>query len=244
MYKVNDLEYDYNSIKNQEIKSKLVGRDVYACVSDIMQDLFDNNTVQWEDLELEPYGYFDGDEVTASEVDELLDEYKDKSYEVESTLEVKQEEYTNLEVDIDDLVDELEDLEDEIAELEPTDEEYERLNEIRLTTLNSLETKRIELQKLEQEIKDLEVQQCNIDGAIYELERMEYENYPEVYEWWIVSDWFAKRLKENGQVVYEGYMNPIWGRQTTGQAILLDYVISKIAYDMEILEGQSNEWSV
>ena len=36
----------------------------------------------------------------------------------------------------------------------------------------------------------------------------------------------------------------VWGRATTGQAILLDGVISEICSDMEILEGQANEWNV
>lgn len=48
----------------------------------------------------------------------------------------------------------------------------------------------------------------------------------EVYEWWIVSGWLANRLEAEGEIVFDG---DIWGRQTTGQAIKMDYVIQKIA---------------
>ena len=51
----------------------------------------------------------------------------------------------------------------------------------------------------------------------------------EVYEWWIVSDWLYRRLKEQGEVVCDDFHGlTIWGRQTTGQAIYMDYVISQI----------------
>ena len=35
----------------------------------------------------------------------------------------------------------------------------------------------------------------------------------------------------------------VWGRGSTGQAILLDWVVAQIAIEMEILEGQANDWS-
>lgn len=64
----------------------------------------------------------------------------------------------------------------------------------------------------------------------------------DVYEWWLVSDWLAEKLKSHGEVMVSDGWNQYWGRCTTGQAILLDYVISKICEDMEILEGQQYEW--
>ena len=53
--------------------------------------------------------------------------------------------------------------------------------------------------------------------------------YPEVYEFWAISDWLADRLKEEGEVIFEMLDFNVWGRQTTGQAIMLDNVIQKIA---------------
>lgn len=66
----------------------------------------------------------------------------------------------------------------------------------------------------------------------------------EVCEWWIVTSYLYDKLKEKGQVVLEWGNNCYWGRCTTGQAILLDGIITDICKDMEILEGQANEWSI
>jgi len=65
----------------------------------------------------------------------------------------------------------------------------------------------------------------------------------EIYEWWIVSEFLYRKLKERGFPVLEWGNNYYWGRTTTGQAILLDNVITKICQDMEILEGQKHNWA-
>jgi hypothetical protein len=65
----------------------------------------------------------------------------------------------------------------------------------------------------------------------------------EIYEWWFVTKWLYKKLKSHSEpVIYSPY-GYLWGRCATGQAILLDGVIGRIAEDMEILEGQQNDWS-
>ena len=88
--------------------------------------------------------------------------------------------------------------------------------------------------------EDIEKLQEQID----ELEELEDLTEPqEIYEWWSVTRWFSDKLKAKGQcIVSDGY-NSYWGRCTTGQAILLDSVISEIAEDMEILEGMANDWN-
>jgi hypothetical protein len=65
----------------------------------------------------------------------------------------------------------------------------------------------------------------------------------EPYEFWSVSEWLGEKLKQNGEIVENIYGLTIWGRCTTGQAILLDYAISKVCEDLEILEGQKSDWS-
>ena len=65
----------------------------------------------------------------------------------------------------------------------------------------------------------------------------------EVYEFWGVSDFLARKLRENGEAVVEMLGFNVWGRCTTGQAILLDVVITEIAHGMEILDGQNYSWS-
>ena len=67
--------------------------------------------------------------------------------------------------------------------------------------------------------------------------------YREVYEFWHVSDFFADKLRENGETVTEILDFNVWSRCTSGQAIMLDSVIETIARDMEILSGQAYEWS-
>jgi len=82
-----------------------------------------------------------------------------------------------------------------------------------------------------------------LESDIELLENAEYQ-YKEVFEWWVVSSWLLEKLKEQGEPILDNDFGEWWGRCTTGQAISLDYVISKIAFDMEILEGQANEWKV
>ena len=66
----------------------------------------------------------------------------------------------------------------------------------------------------------------------------------EILEWWIVTEYLYNKLKEKGQPVLEWGNNCYWGRTCSGQAISLDGVITVICKDMEILEGQANEWKL
>jgi len=52
----------------------------------------------------------------------------------------------------------------------------------------------------------------------------------EIFEWWLVSKWFAGKLIEQGEPVLDNGFGFWWGRCTTGQAIDMDYVIHKM-YD-------------
>ena len=59
----------------------------------------------------------------------------------------------------------------------------------------------------------------------------------EAYEHWIVSDWLVDKLEEYGELVTKDFLGlTIWGRSCSGQAILLDWVISKICEDIELLK--------
>jgi len=66
---------------------------------------------------------------------------------------------------------------------------------------------------------------------------------PEIYEWWAVSSFLGKKLADRGHCTIDGPCVHYWGRRTTGQAILLDGVISDICEEMEILEGQKYSWA-
>lgn len=81
-----------------------------------------------------------------------------------------------------------------------------------------------------------------IEEAKEEFENLESEPQ-EVFEWWAVSEYLFRQLRERGYVVIITGSCYVWGRTTTGQAILLDGIISRICADMEILDGQSNSWA-
>jgi hypothetical protein len=72
-----------------------------------------------------------------------------------------------------------------------------------------------------------------------------YDYCRDVFEHWIVTDWLADKLEAHGEKILRDFFGmTIWCRTTTGQAILLDGVIGEICHDMEILDGQANEWTV
>ena len=77
------------------------------------------------------------------------------------------------------------------------------------------------------------------EQELCEYADVDYDYY-EPYEFWIVTDWLGDKLKENGQIVQEFMGFTIWGRLTTGQAILLDSVISKICEDLDLLKDGEN----
>ncbi len=52
----------------------------------------------------------------------------------------------------------------------------------------------------------------------------------EIFEWWVVSDFLAEKLRAKAEPILENNFGTWWGRCTTGQAICIDYVINKI-YD-------------
>lgn len=83
---------------------------------------------------------------------------------------------------------------------------------------------------------------ADIDNAIKEIESLEYEP-AEIMEYWLVTEWLYNKLKDHNEPVFTNDELYIWGRCATGQAILLDYVISEICEEMEILDGQNFSWA-
>ena len=115
----------------------------------------------------------------------------------------------------------------------------------------SYEERKSEIERLEdlkneveedENLTDAQIEeiQTEIESDIEDLENLESEAQ-EVYEWYLVSGYLADKLQEKGNPIIES--ENIWGRCTTGQAILLDYVITEICAEMEILEGQANSWA-
>ena len=80
----------------------------------------------------------------------------------------------------------------------------------------------------------------DIENFYVEDEETGESEMQEVFQWFIVSEYLANKLSEKGEPIIRD--ENIWGRGTCGQAILLDYVITEICAEMEILQGQKNSW--
>ena len=55
-----------------------------------------------------------------------------------------------------------------------------------------------------------------------------YGEWYEVMEWWLITPYLARLLLDKCEVVIEECGNHWWGRQSSGQAIYLDEVMTEI----------------
>lgn len=125
---------------------------------------------------------------------------------------------------------------------EERDEEVENLTEMlqEVTSLyDELDEKDERTDDEDLEYYKLEEKKDILSDEIRYLNELESEPQ-EVFEWWIVSGYLCEKLEDYGYPVISS--ENIYGRTCTGQAILLDEVISRICADMEILEGQRFSW--
>jgi len=106
--------------------------------------------------------------------------------------------------------------------IEDLDEKIDQLNDELHETISE-----------EQEI-EIEEKISQMEEKIEELGDLDFDEYPEPLEYWIVSPFLAEKLKDRGEVIIDEYMAPIWGRETSGQAILLDSVIVDIVKSLDI----------
>lgn len=77
-------------------------------------------------------------------------------------------------------------------------------------------------------LDDIEIEGKEITPE--DLDDFRYDNPKEIYEWYLVSDWFIDRLREINEPVLDNDYGEYWGRCCTGQAIYLDYSIQELAY--------------
>lgn len=104
---------------------------------------------------------------------------------------------------------------DRICEIE---ERIEAINDDIERETISEQAGQSEIDKLEDEKSDLEKEQ---------------DEPQEIFEWWLVTDFLAHKLKEHGEPILDTDYGTWWGRTTTGQAIFLDSVISSIYNDLQ-----------
>ena len=55
----------------------------------------------------------------------------------------------------------------------------------------------------------------------------------EIYEWWAVNDWLAEKLEEIGEPVLSNSYGHWWGRTCTGQAMIMDGTLQRVAAAIE-----------
>jgi hypothetical protein len=139
----------------------------------------------------------------------------------------------------------------ETGEVESIDHEEETItidgDEYDLNDLITLSGDKITI-NVEQAIQYLEGK----DGIAEFAEEVGVEGYEiEVYEHWSVTNRLASQLKASGELVGEFEGMNVWGRQATGQAIFLDYVIQEMAkkelayeYDYNIAEARRGNATV
>lgn len=198
-YNVNGKEYSYDSSINQRIKSDFVNREVYSCVSMMVEYIlsqddreapFTRDDIEKEEVKVcEECGW-------SGQIEEV---YSDE-------IEIKQDE-------------------DERFICPSCECDYDTEDEARECC---------EGESLYQ------CKHCNKFYSESDYEDLEAED-DEVYEWYIVSGFLLSKLKAHGEYVIES--EDLWGRCCCGQSIMLDGVISKICYEMEILEGQKYSWA-
>ena len=222
MYTVNGKQYDYNSTTNQRIKEKFVGNNIYANVT-MMTDYI----LRKADYGYDPDAPFSYDDIENYQVSVCPNCGCSEEFDETAVCDIPIKPEPNPDFDPD-----REESDDNPKMLYPCpicgitypDEEsaYDCCSHIDY------------------------VYMCPECGEYTEnLSDIDSE-YQEIYEWYLVNGWFADKLAAHGEpVIRDGDIcGCLWGRTCTGQAILLDYVISVICEELEILEGQSHEWKI
>ncbi len=108
--------------------------------------------------------------------------------------------------------------------------EIEDIQNLSIPNPQSLK-QRIKEMKETDEIDDVKKDVPDEDYIKYATEECEANGNmieQEIFEWYAVSDWLAKQLKEHNEPVLENDYGTWWGRTCTGQAIAMDSVIEDI----------------
>lgn len=83
-----------------------------------------------------------------------------------------------------------------------------------------------DIERMKSENPDMTESDC-IDSV-----RMDEDTHHEIFEWYLVSDWFEERLTEINEPILETdyWFCSYWGRCCTGQSIYLDRNIEGLAW--------------
>lgn len=194
-----------NNTKLNETIKRIVGSDVLTCQSMLVDAMLEKEFIGYDDIE---NMYIDN----SDKIEDLNNE--------KDTLENEQDEK------LDKLQEDNDTNNDENDFLFDTDE----ITEIEHNKCKKAENTKYENDKEKLE-KTFEKQTSEIEDQISELEN-EQDEPQEAYEWWAVSEWLEGKLRANNEILLVTDYGTWWGRQTSGQAIEMDYIMEKIATDL------------
>ena len=256
---------DYNSEKNQTIKEKFVDREVFGDISSLMEriikcekkevsierDILGSMTTLMEDIIKSGRKDGSAEREILERTGALMESIKgDKDCELFGEIEnlykyridipeikdlkvhekIKSSRNDVLETERERIVKEVK---EKIAELKGE----ENFSEMILADGEiSEETNKVNQADMDERIAELESCLPGIENARGEMQ--------EICEWIHVSNSLHDKLREKGHPVWNDDKVHVWGRTSTGQAIFFDDVISGICSNMEIFEGQKNEWKL
>ena len=204
--------------ENQAILRQLVQREVVHCCSTMVTELCRINA----EVGLPVSHILD---------DSILWDLCSKTTDLSDELEKLDNEIEELKADIKAQIEITDDLETDMAEFVPSEfdsKEYRALCEMHTNSINTTSDMQDKLSGMLMKYADLE----NENGK--ECEALEH---------WIVTRWFADKLADKGEITGELFDFHIWGRQCSGQAILLDNVVAEIAAEMQVLQDQKYDWT-
>ena len=79
-------------------------------------------------------------------------------------------------------------------------------------------------------LDDIELEEDSKEITSEMLDNFRSENPKEIFEWYLVSDWFMSRLYDIKEPIISNEYGSYWGRCCTGQSIYVDYNIQELAW--------------
>lgn len=207
-----------------ELAKQLVDREVLICQSGLVDTIlkygFESRWIADELFTIDDienyYQRYDIDDLISDNPDTYEEFILDNADLLTETYSDEYDEWRKQHPDVDE--EDVEQFLDWLEEFAPFGDEE---GEIRMTRRELLE--------------NIPLDEDDIDTLYDYFERnsVEIEDpYAEIYEWWVVTDWFAEKLKAKGEAILDQWGGPWWGRRTTGQAIYMDSVIQEIAWGL------------
>ena len=230
------MSYDMNlESKRQELGRRLVGREIYLCLSSLVSDLASFEKGEYYDEVMDAFYVEDFQEaleqyIAIADIDELEYLIEENGYWSDFVDELRNDGkladiHAHEDTEEDTVVWYLGDsLTDASSSGHTYDNEDDALRGALEAAIENVREKVVEhVQALDDDERRELCDELRIDADEYRAE---------VYEHWAVSNWLGGKLAARGQKTIGLYGMTVWCRCTTGQAICLDRVIQEIACEL------------